>query len=51
MANARESLVASLCITYFGLAAATLVAVWGLAGVSSWLRTRKLPAPGEAGSR
>ena len=30
MANARESFVASLCMTYFGLALAALVVGWGL---------------------
>lgn len=45
MANARESLVASLCVSYFGLAAAMLVAGWSLARAGSSRRTRRNPAP------
>ncbi len=47
MANARESLVASLCVTYFGLAAAMLMAGSCLQDARHWLRTRNSPVPRE----
>lgn len=43
MANARESLVASLCITYFGLVALMVAAGWGVQRLRPLVKKRLVP--------
>lgn len=51
MANARESLVASLCLIYFGFALTALVLAWAVVRAVSPTRKKGTPPPKERPAR